>query len=150
MMTFSCPSRYAARLAVGALLTFLLPPVLAASPDARPLIAAQIAEGCGAEGAGQFARDAIVERDLTGDGAPDLLISHDGLACRSGGRSGFCGIRTCLVVLYVRQGGRLSLNTEVLSIGASIGVGDPPVIALTSDDGSPNPLRWNGTTFVER
>ncbi|MFB1486466.1 MULTISPECIES: hypothetical protein [unclassified Thiocapsa] len=82
--------------------------------------------------------------------ASDLLISHDGLACRSGGRSGFCGIRTCLVVLYVRQGGRLSLNTEVLSSGASIGAGDPPAIALTSDDGSPNPLRWNGTTFVER
>ena len=124
--------------------------MIAASPDARPLIAAQIAEGCSAADAGQFAPDAIVERDLTGDSASDLLISHDGLACRSGGRSDFCGIRTCLVLLYVRRGGRLSLNTEVLSIGASIGVCDPPVIELTSDDGSPNPLRWNGTTFVKR
>jgi hypothetical protein len=150
MVTLSCPSRDAARLAAGALLMFLLPPVLAASQDARPLIAAQITEGCGAAGAGQFAPDAIVERDLTGDDASDLLISHDGLACRSGGRSSFCGIRTCLVVFYVRQDGRLSLNTEVLSIGVTIGAGDPPVIELTSDDGRPNPLRWNGTTFGKR
>lgn len=42
-------------------------------------------------------------------------------------------------MLFVRQRGVLSLNTEVLSIGASIGAGNPTVIELTSDDGSPNP-----------
>jgi hypothetical protein len=31
----------------------------------------------------------VIERDLIGDGKAGLVISHEGIACSNGGRSGF-------------------------------------------------------------
>lgn len=134
-------------LAVGVALAFFLPTAAAGSKAAQWLVKQEIAEGCGEGAKGRFAPGAVIERDLTGDGKKDLIISHEGLQCVSDGRSGYCGMRTCLVLLYVREGDLLAKKDEILSIGVSVGVGNPPVINFVSDKGEKYPVRWNGLAF---
>jgi hypothetical protein len=55
-------------------------PAEALSNAAKYLIDQQIAEACEGRG-GTIAADAVIERDLTGNGRADLIISHDGTVC---------------------------------------------------------------------
>lgn len=135
-------------LATALALTGLAPNAAARSQATDWLVQEQITAGCGEGNSGQFAPGAVLERDLTGDGKDDLLISHEGLACGSGGRSAFCGMRTCAVLLYVREGDLLRKHKDVLSIGVSVTSGDPPAIELTGDDFQPRTMRWNGRSFA--
>ena len=135
-------------LATALALTGLVPDAAARSRAADRLVQEQIAAGCGEGTGGQFAPGAVIERDLTGDGRDDLIISHEGLTCGSAGRSAFCGMRTCAVLLYVREGDLLRKQKDVLSIGVSVTSGDPPAIQLTGNDFQPRTMRWNGRSFV--
>lgn len=111
------------------------------------LIEEQVAEGCPIGGKGRFQPGSVVERDLAGDGKAGLIISHDGLQCASGNRSALCGLRPCLVLLYVREGTLLKKQTEALSMGESAGTGSPLPINLISDDFKERTLLWNGQDF---
>ena len=55
----------------------LASPALARSKAADYLVREQIAEACEG-GKGTIDAAAVIERDLTGDGQPDLIISHEG------------------------------------------------------------------------
>lgn len=121
----------------------------AAASDSKAvewLLDEEIAAGCNG-GEGRFDSASVIERDLSGDGRADLIISHDGLRCGAGERSALCGIRSCLVLLYVREGRLLKKRKEVLSIGVSVGYGRRPPIELVSDRGGRYTLRWNGNGF---
>ena len=134
-------------LAAGMALAGFIDTAAAGSKAVQWLINEQIKEGCMDNGKGQFAPGAVVERDLTGDGKDDLIISHEGLKCGNGGRSGFCGIRSCLVLIYVREGDLLTKKMEVLSIQVSVGAGSPPPINLVTDSGKEYAVRWDGRAF---
>lgn len=124
---------------------FTITPVSAWTNATNYLVKQQIKSAC--NGAGKISPSAVIERDLTGDGKRDLVISHDGISCRSGGRSLFCGIRACSVYIYVRQGSLLKLRKEILSIGASVGKGAIPSIKLMSHNFQETSLRWTGRGF---
>ncbi|MCB1438898.1 MAG: hypothetical protein H6888_10630 [Nitratireductor sp.] len=134
-------------LAIVLLAAYPANPVHARSKAANWLVDQQIQEGC--DGAkGRFSGGSVIERDLTGDGKPDLIIDHSGLQCgRSGSRSGFCGIKACSVLFYERQGDLLQLRNETLSIGVSVGKGKRPKIGLVGHNGKRGTVRWNGRQF---
>lgn len=119
------------------------------SKAAQWLASEQISAACG-NSDGRFDPVGVIERDLTGDGQADLILDHGAIECRSsdlGSRSGFCGIRACSVIFYVRDGGLLKMSKEILSIGVEAGPGDRPAIALTGHNFEETTVRWNGSTF---
>lgn len=134
-------------LLIGLNIACTAPSAAARSKAADWLVQEQIAEGCGNNRPGRFAPSALIERDLTGDGKKDLIISHDGLTCGSGARSSFCGMRTCTVILYVREGDLLRKSKDVLSIGVTVGAGNPPAIELIGNDFQERTMRWDGRAF---
>jgi hypothetical protein len=73
-------------------------PADALSNPARYLINQQIAEACEGRG-GSIDPAAVIERDLTGDGRADLIISHEGIQCADSGRSLYCGMQVCSVMI---------------------------------------------------
>ena len=117
----------------------------AESKAARYLIREQIKAACPA--GGTFDKAGIIERDLTGDGKSDLILDHGAITCNDGNRSGFCGIRACSVLFYVREGNLLKQKLEILSIGATVTGGNPPSIKLTGHNFQESSVRWNGATF---
>ncbi len=117
-------------------------PAAATSKAADYLIAEQVAEAC-PNGDGHMTAAGVIERDLTGDGKKDLILSHDGITCGDVGRSDFCGAQACSVLIYVRRGALLKLEREELSIGVSVTDGTPtPIIHLTAHGGAPSTLQW--------
>lgn len=122
------------------------PQALALSPPAAAIAAQEAREGC-ESARGKFSAKGAIERDLTGDGQPDLLINHDELTCPgAGGRSGSCGAAACTVKIFVRDGDRLSEALDILSASVAIGAGNRPSIALSRGPNSVA-LRWNGRAF---
>lgn len=121
-------------------------PAAAWSNAAEYLIREQIAEACEG-GAGEIDPAAAVERDLTGNGRDDFILSHEGIKCASGRESGFCG-QHCNVKIYVRQGELLQLERDLLGRGVSVGAGSMPVIQMYGLGGRPVALRWNGHEFA--
>lgn len=120
-----------------------LPPSPARSKAAAYLVRGQIAEAC--EGKpGTIEESAAIERDLTGDGRADLVISHEGISCADGGRSSACGVQLCAVMIYVRRGTLLKLESEML--GARVSVRDG-VLRMHAHGGKPATIRWNGREF---
>ncbi len=135
--------------AAAAFLALLSGPAAAQDSNAaRYLMEQEIAAACG--GPGRIAPEAFVERDLTGDGRADLMVAHEGIACSSGGQSGFCGMQACSIHLYVREGDLLERKAEVLGIGPTVGPGAVPTIRMQAHGGAPMALSWNGRTFVAR
>jgi hypothetical protein len=130
-------------------LALLATPVAARSRAAEFLVREQVSEACdGMEG--KIDPGAVIERDLTGDGKADLIISHEGISCTGGApwrRSSFCGAQVCPVNIYIRHGALLKLELEML--GASIEVGDDriPAIHVYAQGGAADTLRWNGREF---
>jgi hypothetical protein len=137
---------------VAALLAAVLISTLAAagakaqSGSAKSIIQAQIREACGASG-GRMQKGGAITRDLTGDGKADLLIDHDRIACRGGGRSGFCGMQICSVYIYVNRNGRLTKSLDTLGGGVTIGKGKRPSISMHAHGGKSRRIRWDGKRF---
>jgi len=126
-------------------LTLLSAPVEARSKAAEYVIDQEITAAC--SGAGTIAPEAVIERDLTGDGRDDLVISHEGISCQGGGRSAFCGAQICSVNFYVREGALLKLNHEMLGGGVRVGDGAVPAIHMYAHGGGEGQVKWNGETF---
>lgn len=115
------------------------------SKAAQYLLQQNIAEACGGEGT--IDPGALIERDLTGDGKDDLLVSHEGISCAGGGRSSFCGAQVCAVNIYVRRGALLEVASEMLGVGVTVGEGSTPEIRMYGHGGESVALRWNGQSF---
>lgn len=137
------------RLIVAGLVAVFLPTGASAWTKATQyLVNEQIATGC--DGPGTFDPATVFERDLTGDGKADLLLSHEGLTCKNTptGRSNSCGMLACDILIYVRQGTLLvpvvtSLNGYDVTISA-----DPvPIIRMRGFEGQPGSMRWDGSAF---
>lgn len=121
--------------------------VAQSSNAARYLMNEELATAC--EGRGGPARidGGLVERDFDGDGRIDLLIAHDGIACGSTGRSGFCGAQVCTVKVWLRRGDLLRLESEFLGGGVNVDDGTPPTISGYGHGGGTWSMRWDGTGF---
>ena len=119
----------------------------ARSNAAEYLIREEIAAACDG-GAGSIDPTAVIERDLTGDGRADLIISHEGIRCAGEGRSIFCGLQVCSVKVYVRRGQLLDPEVEdLLGMTVTVGDGAVPVIRWFGHDGTGHSMSWNGQAF---
>jgi hypothetical protein len=135
--------------AILALLALLATPAAARTKAAEFLVREQISEACdGMEG--RIDPGAAIERDLTGDGKADLIISYEGISCTGGApwrRSSFCGAQVCPVNIYIRRGALLNLEREIRGAGIEVGDDRIPTIQLHAQGGAPGTLRWNGREF---
>lgn len=118
----------------------------AGSKAADYLVAEEIAGACDGK-KGQIDPAAVIERDLTGDGKADLIVSHDGIKCADGARSSACGMQVCLVKLYVRRGPLLKLSLDMLGAGVRVEGGSIPKITMYAHGGSQGSIRWDGNGF---
>lgn len=124
----------------------------AGAPRARSksvdwLIREQIADACDGK-PGKINPAAVIERDLTGDGKADLIISHDGISCNGGGRSSACGMQVCAVKIYVRDGALLKLAVgDLLGTAVKVGDGAVPTIEWRIHGGGGRVMKWNGQAF---
>lgn len=120
------------------------------SRAAAYLMEREVAEACGG-GRGTIDPAGFIERDLTGDGRADLIVSHEHIACGADGafgpRSGFCGAQVCSVHVYVREGALLERRAEVLGGGVTVGEGATPVISGHGHGGGAWSIRWTGRGF---
>jgi hypothetical protein len=110
------------------------------------LVKKEIAEACNG-GEGSIDQAMIIERDLTGDGRDDLIISHEGISCANGMRSTFCGAQVCAFNVYLREGKLLKLEKEMLGISVRVSSDRVPVIRWYAHGGSEQKFRWNGSEF---
>lgn len=127
------------------LMTVLSQPAMAFSKATDYLMKEHIKAAC--QGGGSFASAGLIERDITGDGKPDLILDHGGITCNDGNRSGQCGIRTCSVYFYVREGNLLKEKLEILSIGVTVAGGNPPRIKLVGHDFEESSVVWQNGQF---
>lgn len=98
------------------------------SKAAQYLIAQEIKAAC--PSGGRFSAEGAIERDLTGDGRKDLVLSHGALTCKGNNRiSNYCGMQACTVKLFVREGQLLSLKSDLLGGGVTL---DPTNVPLIS------------------
>src|ERR1700730_2666753 len=67
------------------ILAFLPVAAAARSKAANYLVAEAIAGACGGKN-GQIDSASVIDRDLTGDGKADLIISDEGMRCAAGPR----------------------------------------------------------------
>lgn len=133
-------------LVISLLAVLLTSPAQARSKAADYLIRDQIAGAC-ETGKGKIEGNAVIERDLTGDGLADLIISHDGITCSDGGRSNACGAQVCSFVIYVRDGALLKPKDDLLGVMITVGDGKVPVIRWRGHGGGAHSIRWNGREF---
>jgi hypothetical protein len=119
-----------------------------ASKDALATIKQQIIEACEfAGGDGKFNPDSILERDVTGDGEIDLILDFRGLQCKDADSGALCGVRACLVQVYVHQGGKLNRKIHELSVGIMLGKGSRPSLTFISHEGIYSTMRWQNGRF---
>lgn len=128
-----------------AAITIAAPAASQSSNAARYLANKEVAEAC--NGGGRINPKGLIERDLTGDGRDDLIISHEWIECASGQRSMYCGMQVCSVNIYVREGKLLKLRGEFLGGGVSVGGGSRPKIEMYAHGGARGAIRWNGRSF---
>jgi hypothetical protein len=127
-------------------LVLLATPALGRSNAAKYLVREQIAQACDGK-RGRIDPGAVIERDLTGDGMADLIISHEGITCAEDAPSGFCGVQVCAVKIYVRRGALLKLEYEMLAVGVSVDDGHVPAIEMYAHGGGRRTIRWNEREF---
>jgi hypothetical protein len=118
-------------------------PAAIRSKAADYLVREQIAEACDGK-EGKIDPGAVIERDLTGDGKADLIISHEGITCGNRERGGSCGAQVCSVMIYVRRGALLVLAREMLGTGVTVGDG---AIHMHAHGGKRGTVKWNGREF---
>lgn len=122
-------------------------PAQALSNAARYLIAEEVGAACGGRG-GSIAPASVIERDLTGDGRPDLVIAHEGIGCADGTRSIYCGMQVCSVQVYVRRGDLLiHVVDDLLGQMITVGDGAVPEIRWYGHGGGAHGMRWDGDGF---
>lgn len=136
------------RIVVCTAILALLPATAAAgSKAANYLVAEEIAGACDGK-KGRIDSAAVIERDLTGDGKADLIISHDGIKCADGSRSAACGMQVCTVRLYERRGELLKLTLDMLGAGVRVDASAIPKITMYAHGGRQGSIRWDGATFA--
>lgn len=114
------------------------------------LVKQEIAEGCESR-KGTMDRSGIIERDLNGDGLPDLILADDALRCSGQSeRSLNCGMQVCSVTFYLRRGELLQKVHEMLGADVTVGTGQNPKVFMDAHGGTRGFVRWNGRTFVNR
>ena len=113
-------------------------------------MAEMVREGC--EAAGGSMPEGVFVRDLDGDGATDLILSHDGLRCNgSRQRSGFCGAQVCETRIYLDRQGRLEqVASGYMTVLGISETETPPSITVYPHGGPQNRIRWDGSRFSER
>ncbi|MEM9223698.1 MAG: hypothetical protein AAGB11_15055 [Pseudomonadota bacterium] len=92
-----------------------------------------------------ISREAVIVRDLTGDGHLDAIVDYNYISC--GGFRPFCGVQACSVDLFVNRGGRLEESKNLLSISIKVEPGNRPLIRAVAHGGKPYAVRWNGFEF---
>ncbi|MEN3791996.1 hypothetical protein [Fulvimarina sp. MAC3] len=130
---------------VGLSLNLAVSPAQARSKAADWLVQQQIAEAC--DSGGTIDTGGVIERDLDGDGAADLIIAHDSIRCSNGRMSSFCGMQVCSVEFYLRRGKLLKNVGSMLGSGVEVEGGRVPKIFMNAHGGSRGSVRWNGTRF---
>lgn len=125
-------------------------PASAQSKAAAYLIKQEISEGCESH-RGTLDTSGALERDLDGDGLPDLIIAQDKISCSgSSVRSLNCGMQVCSVTFYMRRGPLLQKTYEMLGAGVSVGSGRIPKVHMYAHGGQRGFVRWNGRSFADR
>lgn len=125
-------------------------PATAQSKAAAYLVKQEIAEGCESH-QGTVDASGAIERDLDGDGLPDLVISHDAIHCSGQSTRSFnCGMRVCSVNFYMRRGPLLQKVHEMLGADVSVGDGRLPKVYMSAHGGRRGFVRWNGHGFDYR
>jgi hypothetical protein len=125
--------------------------VAEAAPEGRSraaeyLVREELASAC--EQGGRIDPSAVIERDLTGDGRSDLIVSHEGIACEDQGRSLACGMQVCAVMIYVRRGELLQPEvTDLMGMMVTVGEGSVPEIRWHGPGGAGHSMRWDGQSF---
>lgn len=138
--------RYFCRaLQIAIVVSFASLPWQAAAGDIDVILQQRSAEWC-SPGSGTFDAGSVIRRDLTGDGEKDLIVDHRGLRCDDPLVDG-CGIRACLVQIYVRKKGKLVLEVHDLSVGVLVGKGKRPSLTFISHEGIYSTVRWQGGRF---
>lgn len=105
-----------------------------------------LADTCGAGERLGIGPEAIRVRDLTGDGAPDAVVSFETVTCD--GRRDYCGAQVCSLQIFVNTGGSLRRVVDTLSTAPAIGDGSPPMIEGQGHGGRNWALQWDGVSFV--
>lgn len=114
------------------------------------LVKQEITEGCESH-RGTMDPAGIIERDLDGDGLPDLILADDALKCSGASeRSVNCGMQVCSVTFYLRRGPLLQKVHEMLGAGVTVGAERIPKVTMFAHGGSRGFVRWNGHTFANR
>lgn len=127
-----------------------VPQAQAQTKAASYLVKQEIAEGCESH-RGTMDASGIIERDLDGDGLPDLILADDALRCSGEStRSLNCGMQICSVTFYLRRGQLLQKVHEMLGAGVTVGEGRIPKVAMFAHGGSRGFVRWNGHSFTNR
>ena len=122
-------------------------PAVAQSKAAAYLIKQEIAEGCESH-QGTMGASGAIERDLDGDGLPDLIIAHDEIHCSGQStRSTNCGMQICSVTFYMRRGQLLQKIHDMLGSGVSVGNERIPKVHMYAHGGRRGFVRWNGHGF---
>ena len=122
-------------------------PAGAQSKAATYLIQQAISEGCESH-RGTMDASGAIERDLDGDGVPDLIIADDGLRCSGPSpRSINCGMQVCSVTFYLRRGPLLRKVHEMLGASLSVGSERIPKVHMYAHGGRRGFVRWNGSRF---
>ena len=138
------PTRLFSALFVAAL---AVSPAHAQSKAAAYLIKQAISEGCESH-RGTMDPSGAIERDLDGDGAPDLIIADDGLRCSGPSiRSLNCGMQVCAVTFFLRRGPLLQQVHSMLGAGLSVGPGRVPKVSMYAHGGRRGFVRWTGSRF---
>lgn len=117
----------------------------------------EIQRACGEYGraqgmhSGVIEPDAIVVRDLNGDGEDDAIIDHNGITCV---RSHGLGQRTCddsgcALRVFVRNWAGFAFHIERQAASYTISDDELPIIILTDADGTETAIRWDGTYMSE-
>ena len=132
---------------LAALVVAALPAVAQDSNAARWLVTERLAAVC-EEGQGLFNAEGIIERDLTGDGRPDLILFDDFVTCAGRKfRASTCRAGECEFTVYVREGALLQPKLSDRTVERlDVLAGEPPVIVYAQRDGVRS-VRWNGRAF---
>lgn len=128
------------------LCTCVISTASAQSKAAAYLVEQAISDACSGKG-GTIKESAAIERDLTGDGNDDLIISHEGISCENGSRSIYCGAQACTFSVYVREGNLLQLKKEMLGMAVTTSTGGVPTIRWYAHGGKERQFRWDGRDF---
>ena len=90
------------------------------------LVSAELRAAC-PSGGGRIT-GGVTERDLTGDGALDLIVDHKGLTCGDGEPSALCDGPICTVKVWIDDGGSMLLTQELRARNIRISAETPPTI----------------------